>query len=174
MKTKICSKCKIEKKVCEFNTRKNSKDGYRQYCKICHLEYSKKYVKENYQKYKKYQDLYHLNNVEIHRLKSSEYYKNNKEKVHEYLKNKYKHVFCTVGDQWTDLIEIQDEQDRTRLDKAYSTEITPYLLFELYDGICTYGLKLKSYPTVQPRYTMSSYSNNHEKKNGTSCIYFHD
>jgi hypothetical protein len=89
MKTKICSKCKIEKKVCEFNTRKNSKDGYRQYCKICHLEYSKKYVKENYQKYKKYQDLYHLNNVEIHRLKSSEYYKNNKEKVHEYLKNKY-------------------------------------------------------------------------------------
>jgi len=97
-----------------------------------------------------------------------------KQSARKFLKNKYKHVFFTVGDQWTDLIEIQDEQDRTRLDQAYSTEITPYLLFELYDGICTYGLKLKSYPTVQPRYTMSSYSNNHEKKNGTSRIYFHD
>lgn len=89
MEKKICSKCQEEKEVCEFNVRKISKDGYRQYCKICHLVYSKKYVKENYEKYKKYQDTYHSNNVETHRLKSSEYYQNNKEKVHNYLKKKY-------------------------------------------------------------------------------------
>jgi hypothetical protein len=90
MKTKICSKCEVGKLICEFNVRKSSKDGYRNYCKICHLEYSKKYVNENYEKYKKYQDTYHDKNIKIHRLKSSEYYQNNKEKVHNYLKLKYR------------------------------------------------------------------------------------
>jgi hypothetical protein len=89
MKKKICSKCNEEKEVCEFNLRKTSKDGYRQYCKKCHLEYSQKYVNENKEKCKMYQDVYHSNNVETHRLKSSEYYQNNKEKVHNYLKTKY-------------------------------------------------------------------------------------
>lgn len=89
METKICSKCKEEKEVCEFNKRKTSKDGYRNYCKICHLEYSKKYVKDNYEKYKKYQDSYHLINSKSLSKKSSEYYQNNKEKVNKYIKNKY-------------------------------------------------------------------------------------
>ncbi len=89
METKICSKCNEEKEVCEFNKRKTSKDGYRQYCKICHLDYAKKYVKENTENYKKYQDKYHSNNVGTHRLKSCEYYQNNKEKVHNYLKIRY-------------------------------------------------------------------------------------
>jgi len=81
MEKKICSKCNIEKEVCEYNKRKISKDGYRNYCKLCHLEYSQKYVTENFDKYKNYQDVYHSNNVENHRKKSSEYYQNNKEKV---------------------------------------------------------------------------------------------
>lgn len=89
MQTKICNKCKKEKDICEFNVRKTSKDGYRQYCKICHLEYSKKYVKENYEKYKSYQDLYQIINSEFLSKQKSEYYQNNKEKVHTYLKNKY-------------------------------------------------------------------------------------
>ena len=89
MEKKICSKCGIEKDVCEFNTRKTSKDGYRGYCKKCHLDYSEKYINEHTEKYKKYQDEYHSNNVETHRLKSTEYYQNNKEKVHKHMKNRY-------------------------------------------------------------------------------------
>jgi hypothetical protein len=89
MEKKICSKCNIEKEVCEFNKRKTSKDGYRKYCKLCHLEYSQNYVNKNFEKYKKYQEDYHSNNVETHRKKSSEYYQNNKEKVNQYLKNRY-------------------------------------------------------------------------------------
>ena len=89
MEKKICSKCNIEKEICEYNKRKTSKDGYRNYCKLCHLEYSQKYVTENFDKYKNYQDVYHSNNVENHRKKSLEYYQNNKEKIHKYLKYKY-------------------------------------------------------------------------------------
>ena len=82
-----------------------------------------------------------------------------KQSARTFLKNKYKHVFCTVGDQWTDLVEIQDELERERLDQAYSTQITPYLLFELCDGISAYGLKLKSDPIVEPKYSIVSNQN---------------
>ena len=33
--TKICIKCNIEKPLLEFPKRKNSKNGYRNDCKIC-------------------------------------------------------------------------------------------------------------------------------------------
>jgi hypothetical protein len=77
-----------------------------------------------------------------------------KQSARKFLKNKYKNILCTVGDQWTDLVEIKDELERKRLDEAYSTQITPYLLFELYDGISMYGLKLKSNPIIVPKYNV--------------------
>ena len=50
MTKKICSKCKIEKDVCEFNKRKDSKDGLRGYCKKCHVGYTNGYVQNNLKK----------------------------------------------------------------------------------------------------------------------------
>jgi len=91
-----------------------------------------------------------------------------KQSARLFLKNKYKHVFCTVGDQWTDLVEIKDEMDRERLDLSYSTEITPYLLFELTDGISAYGLKLKSYPKIKPKFTI--FQNNKKRIQQTTQI----
>lgn len=45
MKTKICSKCKKEKDVCEFYNCKKSKDGKRSKCKKClNLEKDRKSV----------------------------------------------------------------------------------------------------------------------------------
>ena len=50
MESKVCSKCKQEKKVCEFGNSKSSKDRLLYCCKQCNNERGKKYVKENYQK----------------------------------------------------------------------------------------------------------------------------
>ena len=50
METKVCSKCKEDKKVCEFGNSKSSKDGLLYCCKKCNNERGKNYVKENYQK----------------------------------------------------------------------------------------------------------------------------
>lgn len=50
METKVCSKCKEEKKICEFGNSKSSKDGLLYCCKKCNNERGKKYVQENYQK----------------------------------------------------------------------------------------------------------------------------
>lgn len=50
MEKKICSKCGIEKEVCEFYNRKKSHDGKRPECKICSNRLSLIYNKKNEQK----------------------------------------------------------------------------------------------------------------------------
>jgi len=39
VETKICSKCKEEKEICEFNKDKTRKDGFENKCKECKKKY---------------------------------------------------------------------------------------------------------------------------------------
>lgn len=48
MRTKVCSKCKEEKTITEFNKNKTKKDGYQSYCRDC----SNGKLKEHYEKNK--------------------------------------------------------------------------------------------------------------------------
>lgn len=108
METKICSKCKIEKKTCDFDKDKHMKTGLQSQCKLCKKEYRDKInpeikkeklkewrlknedkVKTYYNKL--YQQKYHEENRE-HRLENiSNYNKINREtllkKKKEYAKN---------------------------------------------------------------------------------------
>lgn len=72
MNTKICSKCKIEKEILQFNKDKYCSSGYRSYCKSC-----------RYQQYANNKEYYNKKNVEWrhsnhekHRLYAREYEKN--------------------------------------------------------------------------------------------------
>jgi len=93
-----------------------------------------------------------------------------KQSARKFLKNKYGSVLCTIGDQWTDLIEIKQETERARLDEAYSTSLTPYLLFKLYDGICSYGIKLKSDPIIEPKFVI--FKVGQQSSQSQSQVYF--
>ena len=102
METKVCKKCKEEKKVCEFVKSKNSKDGFYHICKICNNERSKKYRKENYEKtlesvrnwtkknpkwvYER-QKRYRNNNPEKIRQMHKDFLKKNPEKIKQYREN---------------------------------------------------------------------------------------
>ena len=44
MQTKVCSGCKIEKDINEFNKNKTRKDGYHHYCKTCSKEFERIYL----------------------------------------------------------------------------------------------------------------------------------
>lgn len=44
---KICSKCKKEKEVNNFNKRRDTKDGLNFWCKLCQRNTNKKYYKNN-------------------------------------------------------------------------------------------------------------------------------
>ena len=74
METTICSKCNIEKEVCNFHKWKYGPDGYKRICKECRKIESKTY--------------YNNNNENI-KLKVSNYRKDNPEKVKELKKKIY-------------------------------------------------------------------------------------
>jgi hypothetical protein len=61
METKICSKCNIEKEICNFHKWKNGPDGYKRHCKECRKLETKSYYDKNNEKIKlqvrKYREL---------------------------------------------------------------------------------------------------------------------
>jgi len=73
MQTKICTKCKVEKELSEFNKHKDTKFGVSSICRIC----AKKYYFQNLDKYK----IYHQNGKE-NRYKTTKIWREkNKEKI---------------------------------------------------------------------------------------------
>ena len=71
MNTKICSQCKIEKEITQFNKDKTSKSGYRSYCKSCR---SNQYMK-NKDHYTAKNLQWRSNNYERHRDYTRKYEK---------------------------------------------------------------------------------------------------
>jgi hypothetical protein len=78
MEKKICSKCKIEKDVCEFNKLHSSNDGYKPKCREC----CKEEYRINKEKYsisnKEYRE---KNKLNIHLYHKKWYEKNQKSKL---------------------------------------------------------------------------------------------
>jgi hypothetical protein len=91
--TKICSKCKVEKELCEFNRKKTSQPELRSECKECNSISSKKYREENKDKELKRHKKYREENKEILKIKyyelHKEYRQNNKDYFKQYNKNYY-------------------------------------------------------------------------------------
>lgn len=63
---KICSKCKIEKELNLFSLKNSSKDKLDHYCKICRNISSSEYKKQNKDKIKDYNSDHYRNNVDQH------------------------------------------------------------------------------------------------------------
>jgi hypothetical protein len=102
MCTKICSKCGVEKNVCDFGKSKTSKDGLLYCCKECNNLRGKKYREENYDKVLSTQRKwrkenpewvdrrrrkYYFNNIEFYKNFNKEWIKQNPEKRKEYREN---------------------------------------------------------------------------------------
>ena len=78
METKKCSKCGVEKNVCEFYLIKG--DKYRSRCKLCYTESTKTYSKNNRKKRNEIQKKWRLNNQEKIKEYRKKYYDENPEK----------------------------------------------------------------------------------------------
>jgi hypothetical protein len=108
MQTKICSKCKEEKEVCEFNKKSVSNKGvqyYKSQCKICQSKDEKIKRDKNTEKYK----IWYNKNREERNKWRSEYYQKNKEKLREYNKvyDKNKRVNFMVKYHTTPIIKLK-------------------------------------------------------------------
>ena len=87
METKVCSKCKEEKNICEFYKRNETKDGYRSDCKICFNEKCLMYRLNNKEKIKNRQKEYFQKNKQSHLKKKQNWRKNNPEEYKTQNKN---------------------------------------------------------------------------------------
>jgi len=89
METKICSKCKEEKDVCEFQKDSSKKDKLYSSCRKCVSDKTKKYLKDNKNLIKQNKKKFYQKNKEKINRKSSEYREKNSEKITLYLKKYY-------------------------------------------------------------------------------------
>lgn len=87
METKICSKCKEEKKVCEFGNSKTSKDGLLYCCKKCNNERSEIYRNQNYKKTLEQQKKWRDKNPEWVYNRHKKWREENRELANEMTKN---------------------------------------------------------------------------------------
>ena len=78
---KTCSKCETTKDLTEFNKRKDTKEGYRSYCRECEKEWFKIYRENNREKVLEGHKLYRENNWEKIAKSHKLYRENNREKV---------------------------------------------------------------------------------------------
>lgn len=81
--TKVCSRCKEEKSISDFNKDRSRKDGIRGTCRACAKEKRRKYREENREKAREYQRKYQENNREKVRERARKYRENNQEKIRE-------------------------------------------------------------------------------------------
>ena len=88
---KVCTKCKVEKELTEFNKHKISKDGLAYNCKSCNKEHLKKYYHDNKERLKERNKEYHKVNKEFYKEYNKQYYQCNKEHIKEYTK---KYIEC--------------------------------------------------------------------------------
>jgi len=82
VKSKVCSKCKIEKSIDDFHKDKSHKDGYRCECKICKKAASKIYYQKNRDKLLSNATIYrnqHREELKIYFRENWEKKKNNPE-----------------------------------------------------------------------------------------------
>jgi hypothetical protein len=84
VETKICSKCKEEKDICEFGKDSSRKGGLSYLCKECLIKKSKTYKELNKGKVLESYCLYRTNNKTKMKKSRKEYINNNKEKVRIY------------------------------------------------------------------------------------------
>jgi len=89
MGTKICSKCKEEKEVCEFYNNKTTRDGKRPECKICSNKQSTLYNNNNKELLKKIKQKYVDNNRTKVKLSKKKWFDKNPNYRNEWVIYKY-------------------------------------------------------------------------------------
>jgi len=117
METKICSKCKIEKEVCNFYTDKSKPDGLYNSCKEC----KKNYFNTRKVEVKKYLELWRQNNPNNSKKFRTEnpnyvkdYYKKNKQKLLENSKKHYENNKQKILEKYRKISKKYYEDNREK------------------------------------------------------------
>lgn len=119
METKICSKCKEEKFVYEFNKHIKKKDGLRTECMICSRLSNKLYREKNNEKEKNRIQFYKKNNSEKVKISNQKYLNNNSEKRKETIRNHYINNIEKIKERYKILKENNHNKLKEIKNKSY-------------------------------------------------------
>ena len=113
-KTKVCSKCKEEKVLSEFNKDRTKQDGLNSCCKVCHRKADKAWRENNADKVKQYQDKWKEANPEKDKRRKRNWSKRNLVRRKVYNQNriakKYKNGGSFTAKEWKSLCEKYDNR----------------------------------------------------------------
>jgi hypothetical protein len=87
--TKVCIKCTLPKNTSEFSKDKSTGDGLQQQCKSCKSEHFKQWKLNNPKYHKLYNKQHYIDTKEEYQKRSKKYNTNNKERVSEYMMERY-------------------------------------------------------------------------------------
>ena len=127
IKYKICSKCKQNLLIENFNKNIISKDGYNNWCKTCQKEYDKIYYKENIDKCRESNRRYRENNREkLNELDMIKYYSDIKYRLNILMScNIYSALKGAKSEQhWEDLVGYSVEQLKEHLESQFDENMT--------------------------------------------------
>jgi hypothetical protein len=116
---KVCIICCVEKPKNEFNTRKDSKDGYRNNCKKCLSEKGKKYYKENMYDINKRNNKYHKENHNLIQKQRRKYREKNSEKIKESSKQYYQENKEIINEKSNQYYQDNIENIKERSNQYY-------------------------------------------------------
>jgi hypothetical protein len=113
METKICSKCKVEKDICEFYNNKGRFDGKRPECKMCSKKQSTLYNKKNKDKVVSIKQKYVDNNKEKIKQSKKEWFDKNPEYKKEYYNKNIHRILEKRKKNYSDNTEKKIEYSKT-------------------------------------------------------------
>jgi len=142
MEKKICSKCRIEKEICEFH-KGNDKNGYQYKCKECKKEYAilnvnkennrkALWLKNNPNKRKESKQKYYINNADKEKFRNNQYSQNRKKTDIIYK------LSCIMRSRLVEFIKIQNI---TKKNKTFNyVGCTPQFLKEYLESQFVNGM----------------------------------
>ena len=162
---KVCSKCKIEKDIDQYNKKRGNKDGLSYYCKDCASINNKLYKDKNRDIYREKSKEYYWNNKEYFKENAKEYYKENKDKFFitnkeyytnnkEYFINKAKEYKVNNQEKLNqynkEYIKLYYSKDENKLKRSEyrknKKDIDPvYKLVTIIRSVINYSIKNKNY-----------------------------
>ena len=135
-KSKICSKCKQEKSLCDFYKSATKKFGVQSQCKKCRNELDAKYRRENPEKIRAYFRKRYKNdeNFRVVQLLRNRFWKSLKSQSAKKSKRTLELAGCRIDELWKHLEkQFKDGMTRQNQGEWHIDHIKPCSLFDLTD-----------------------------------------
>ena len=163
MEKKVCSKCKEEKEVCEFNINKSRRSGYRTECRECTKLITKIYKEKNKLKIKESNKKFITDNPDYHNKYRRDKFKNDTQyRLLCYVRNRIKKYLKTKNllknNKTIDIIGCTPQQLKFHIESQFLENMS-WDNHSLFGWHIDHKIPLSSAKTEEEIYQLCHYTN---------------